>query len=258
MDYSSFRALAVVVTDGVARVTMTYSKDNQPAQYVQHEELGRIWPVLDRDPDVKVVLITGTGEEFYFSGRPGPTRDADWNVAAWLEREVPAIFNELVNFGKPLVAAINGTASGAGLTVALLSDISIMAEDAILFDPHVMLGISAGDGAAALLPLFAGMAKAKLYLMTSDSLDGREAERIGLVSRAVARADVDKVAEDYVERLKKAPAVAMRFTKRSIHQWLKLTSVASQDYAFALEALSFFSNERKGAPYTDFPPRKVP
>jgi enoyl-CoA hydratase len=140
----------------------------------------------------------------------------------------------------------------------MLSDISVIAEDVWLFDPHIMLGSTTGDGAGALMPLYVGMAKAKLYLMTSDALDGIEAERIGLVSRAVPRAELLDVATDYARRLAQAPPVSLRFTKRGINQWLKLTELVSQDYSLALEALADYSGERKGNPHTDYPPRIVP
>ena len=86
---------------------------------------------------------------------------------------------------KPIVSAINGTAVGAGLAVALMADISVIAEDARLTDGHLRLGVVAGDHAAIVWPLLCGMAKAKYYLLTADFIDGREAERIGLVSKCV-------------------------------------------------------------------------
>ena len=67
-----------------------------------------------------------------------------------------------------------------------------------------------------------------------------------------------KVAQDYAHRFARSPEVAMRFTKRGLNQWYKAAGLVSQDYSFALEALSFFSGEKKGAPHTDWPPRKVP
>jgi len=87
--------------------------------------------------------------------------------------------------GQPIISAINGVAVGAGLVVALLADISIMSETARFTDGHTKLGVVAGDHAAILWPLLCGMAKAKYYLLTSEFIDGREAERIGLVSLCV-------------------------------------------------------------------------
>ncbi len=258
-DYADLRGITVTVAAGVATVVLNCDSGDGKRQLVQHEDLGRIWRRLDADDAVKSVLVTGVGDkEFYLSGKPPGSAAASWEGTLWMEREVQALVYEMISFNKPVVSAINGAASGAGMAVALLADISIMAEDALFWDPHIMLGISAGDGPGALWPLFTGMAKAKLYLLTSDALDGREADRIGLVSRAVPRPELMRVARDYAERLSKSPPVALRFTKRGLNQWFKAAGLVSQDYSFALEALSFYSGEKKGAPHTDWPPRKVP
>lgn len=107
---------------------------------------------------------------------------------------------------------INGTASVAEMLVAIMANISVIAEDTMFFDPYIMLGISVGDGPGALWPL----AKAKLYLLTSDALDGRKAERIGLVGRAVPRARLMNVAKDYTSQLATSPDVALRLTSPHI------------------------------------------
>lgn len=259
MDYSDLRGISVAVADDIATVTLRCGSDDGQRQMLQHEEVSRVWRRLDADAAVKSMLVTGEGDkEFYLSGKPPGSAAGSWEGTLWLEREVQSLVYEMINFNKPVVSAINGTASGAGMAVAIMADISIMAEDALFFDPHIMLGISAGDGPGALWPLFTGMAKAKLYLLTSDALDGREADRIGLVSRAVPRAELMPVAQDYARRLARAPSTAMRFTKRGLNQWFKAAGIVSQDYSFALEALSFYSGEKKGAPHTDWPPRTVP
>ena len=259
MDYSELKGISVAVQDGLATVTLLYQGNDAVAARHQHDEIGRIWRLLDADTNVKAVLITGVGDkEFYLSGKPTPGVPPDWKHASFMEREVQAAIYEMMHFGKPVVAAVNGAASGAGLTVVLLADVSVMAEDAWLFDPHVMLGISAGDGAGSLLPLFIGIAKAKLYLLTSDALDAREAERLGLIGRVVPRERLMEVASDYARRFAAGPEVALRFSKRGINQWLRLAGLVSQDYSFALETLSYFSGERGSAPHTDWPPRRVP
>jgi enoyl-CoA hydratase/carnithine racemase len=265
VDYSGYQGLDVSLDGGIASVVMKFQGEDHETRRHQHRELTTIWRQFDADDQVKVALITGVGEdEFYLSGRPpgsGASRDdhdAMWRFTLHLEGEVADLVRELTRFQKPLIAAVNGAAGGAGLAVVMLSDISIMASDAWVFDPHIMLGISAGDGPGGIWPLYTGIAKAKLYLLTSDALNGDEAERIGLVSRSVPRPEVLPVAKDYAERLARAPATALRYTKRGINQWLRLAEVVSQDYSVTLEALSEYSGERAGNPHTEWPPRQVP
>jgi enoyl-CoA hydratase len=264
MNYSDFKALHISVNQGIARMELQYQGADGETRDLQHAELGKVWRVLDSDPSVKTVLITGKGDQEFYASGSNPDRaryrefKVNWDVVAGHERHMQQIVQEMVAFSKPVVAAVNGMASGAGLTVVLLSDISIMAEDAVLFDPHIMVGISTGDGAGGILPLFTGIAKAKLYLLTSDGLDALEADRIGLIGRAVPRKDLTRTAEDYARRFAEGPEIALRFSKRSINQWLKHAAIVAGDHAYALEAVSLFSGEINRAPHTRWPPRKVP
>ena len=128
----------------------------------------------------------------------------------------------MINLDKPVISAINGVAVGAGLVVALLSDISIMSETARFTDGHTRLGVVAGDHAAIVWPLLCGMAKAKYYLLTSDFIDGREAERIGLVSLCVPPAELLPKAFEVADKLATGAQQAIRWTKRSLNNWLRM------------------------------------
>src|SRR5262249_50077800 len=144
----------------------------------------------------------------------------------------------MLGFEKPIVSAINGAAVGAGLAVALLADISIAAEEARITDGHVRLGVAAGDHAVILWPLLCGIAKAKYYLMTADFLDGKEAERIGLVSLAVPRSQLMEKAVAVAEKLARGSAPAIRYTKRALNNWLRISQPAF-DASLAFEMLCF-------------------
>jgi enoyl-CoA hydratase len=267
MAYDNYEALEIQVRDQIAWVNMKFHTGEPDTLYTQHTEISGLWEVLDRDDEVRVVVLTGPRDEFYLSGAPGAVpadrgdRGDEWRrrftIPDLMYGEVTRLVHDMIRFDKPIVAAINGPASGAGLCTALLSDISIMASDAWLCDPHMILGISTGDGPGGIWPLHTGIAKAKLYLMTSDAIPAVEADRIGLVSRAVPREELIAVATDYATRLAHAPQTALRFTKRGINQWYRLAELVAQNHATTLEALSFHSNER-GTRYFDWPPRIVP
>jgi enoyl-CoA hydratase len=269
--YKDLEGLRVNLDGGIAHVVLPFQSgsDDRELRRHQHRELTEIWRVFAGDDEVKTVLLTGVGgEEFYLSGRPSPVSalppgemDPHWQFALHMEGEVTDLIREMSQFPKPVVAAVNGAAGGAGLAVVMLADISIMVEDTWLFDPHVMLGIAAGDGPGGLWPLYTGLAKAKLYLMTSRGLTGEQAERIGLVSLAVPRSELTGTALKYARLFAEGPQVALRFTKRAINQWLKLGQLVSHDGSLALEALSEFSDERDRTGtkiYTEWPPELAP
>ena len=159
-------------------------------------------------------------------------------------KEAGDIVFKMLACEKPIISAINGVAVGAGLAVALMADISIMAEEARITDGHVRLGVSAGDHSVILWPLLCGMAKAKYYLMTAEFVDGKEAERIGLVSLCVPRAQLMEKAMATAERLATGSQSAIRLTKRSLNNWLRLFQPAF-DASLAMEMLCFLGDDVK-------------
>lgn len=164
-------------------------------------------------------------------------------VAENLKEAGDIVFNMLA-CEKPIVSAINGVAVGAGLAVALMADISIMAEEAKITDGHVRIGVSAGDHAVISWPLLCGMAKAKYYLMTAEFVDGKEAERIGLVSLCVPRAQLLDKAMAVANKLANGSQHAIRYTKRSLNNWMRMSQPAF-DASLALEMLCFMGNDIK-------------
>ena len=249
MDYASkYEFLKVEVAQGVALVTLNRPDALNATNNRMHRELTEIWPDIDHDPDVRVAVVTGAGDRAFSAGgdlydlqeRAALPSEERFEAILGLMKEAQELVYAIVNCDKVIISAINGVAVGAGLAVALMADISVIAEEARLTDGHVRLGVAAGDHAAMIWPLLCGMAKAKYFLLTGDFIDGREAERIGLVSRAVPRAELMTTTMEIANRLAASPQPALRFTKRALNQWLRLGGVASFDYSLALEMLGFF------------------
>lgn len=153
----------------------------------------------------------------------------------------------IIDCEKPVVSAINGVAVGAGVVVALLADIAIAAEDAKLGDGHVKLGVAAGDHAAIIWPLLAGMAKARYYLLTGEMVTGAEAERLGMVAKAVPRDQVLGEALRVAHALGTGSQQAIRLTKRALNSWLRSAGPAFEQSA-AYEMLTFMGPDVVEAP----------
>jgi enoyl-CoA hydratase len=148
-----------------------------------------------------------------------------------------AIVERMVNLDKPIVSAINGAALASGMALALAADISVIAETARVSDGHTRGGMVAGDHAALLWPLLTSMTKAKYYLMTAAPLDGREAERIGLVTFAVPQDQVLPRALEIAHALAVGPEQAIRWTKRTLNHWYR-QGMPIFELSAALEQLS--------------------
>ncbi|HET8559301.1 MAG TPA: enoyl-CoA hydratase/isomerase family protein [Marmoricola sp.] len=225
---------------GVLLVTLHNPEKYNATDEQMHTEIARVWRDISEDPDTRVAVVTGAGRAFSAGGDLGMVERmaGDHDRVTHMLGEMSDLVYNIVNCEKPVVSAINGVAVGAGIVVALLADISICAEDARLGDGHVKLGVAAGDHAAIIWPLLAGMAKARYYLLTGEMLDGREAERIGLVSRAVPREQVLEEALRVADGLAQGSQTAIRWTKRALNNWIRSAGPVF-DQSAAYEMLGF-------------------
>ncbi|MGH6954553.1 MAG: enoyl-CoA hydratase/isomerase family protein [Alphaproteobacteria bacterium] len=213
--------------------------------YGMHAELARLWADVDRDPGTRVVVGTGAGRAFS-SGNDVNNPELDYDGVRELMADAVRIVRGMVECEKPIVSAINGVAVGAGLAIAIMADVSVAAEDARLIDGHARLGVAAGDHACLIWPLLCGMAKAKYYLFDLDVLDGREAERIGLVSKACPAERVLDEAMAIAHKLAHGSQPAIRGTKRALNGWLR-QALPIFEHSAALELVDFFGPDLKAA-----------
>lgn len=224
---------------GVLRITL----DGPGLNAVDHEvhrELADVWLAVDRDPGTNVAVIQGAGKAFSAGGSFELLDDmmSDYAVRTRIMREARDLVFNVINCAKPVVSAIHGPAVGAGLVAALLADVSVVGRSARIIDGHTRLGVAAGDHAAICWPLLCGMAKAKYYLLTCDTLTGEEAERIGLVSLCVDDDAVQDRALEVAETLSGGAQSAIRWTKHTLNNWYRAQS-ATLDASLAYEFYGF-------------------
>jgi enoyl-CoA hydratase len=241
MKYSEYQHLLFErKEDGILLITINRPEVLNATNNRLHWELSRVWLDIGDDPDTRVVVVTGAGRAFSAGGDLEMIERMAGNPAtvaqAW--KEAADIVYNMVNLDKPIISAINGVAVGAGLAVALMADISIASEAMRITDGHIRLGVAAGDHAVIIWPLLCGLAKAKYYLLTADFIDGREAERIGLVSLCVPPEQLMDKAMETARKLARGPQQAIRFTKRALNNWVRTFGPAF-DASLALEMLNF-------------------
>jgi enoyl-CoA hydratase len=190
--------------------------------------------------DADVAVVTGEGRAFSIGGDLQLMQDMNDDPETHLP-DLIATAGDLVrahlDLDKPIIAAINGPAMGAGAAMALLCDIIIMERHATISDGHLMGALTAGDGGALIWPLAVGLTRAKKYLLTADWISAEEAERIGLVSEVVDTGDSLRRATEIAKRFAGAPQVPLRFTKRALNLWL-WQNLPIFEQSLALEAIS--------------------
>jgi len=247
MNRSEYQLLQFEQTDAILTISINRPEKLNTVNGRMHTELSTVFRDVAADESVNVVILTGVGRTFCAGG------DLNWFqtiTPAELDLvfvEARQIIIDLLEVPQPVISAIGGAAKGLGATLALLSDISIAVEGAQIADPHVSVGIGAGDGGAIIWPWLIGAARAKQYLLTGDSIEATEAARIGLINQAVPAIKFAATVTELAERLAHGPQRAIRATKASVNKILRDTANLVLDTSLALEKECFHTADHREA-----------
>lgn len=253
-------ALALRVDGHVAELTLTRPELFNRFDDALHVELTAALDSLRRDEKVRAVVLASTGKVFSAGGDFDLMRAAQADVATRLRivDDGRRLLDALISLPQPLIVALQGAAIGLGATVVLTADAIVAARSATLSDPHVALGLVAGDGGCLVWPQAVGMLRARRHLLTGDPVDAEAAYAMGLVTDLVDTPDdVLPAAQALAARIATLPPLAVQGTKRSLNRVTQLragevvelslaheeTTLASHDL---LEAIDSFSERRPG------------
>ena len=218
---------------GVATIILNRPRALNALNAEMIDELLHALEQAGEDPEVKVLLLTGAGRAFCFGADISEFRraqeqspqDSAWNLLLKSQK----IIRLLSSMRKPTIAALNGFATGLGLDLALACDLRIAAERAKLGEAFVSMGLLPDGGGTFFLPRLVGLAKAAEMIFTGEAIEALEAERIGLINRAVPTEDLIKSAQELADKLARGPTLAIGLAKEAI--WRNL----SQDIDSALK-----------------------
>lgn len=240
MDFTSYECIEFHRTGRILTLALNRPEQRNAVNARLHHELSRVFTDAQRDPDSDVVVLTGNGAAFCAGG------DIDWMQLSVDQpeefertaREAKDIVYSQLDLEKPLICKLNGHSTGLGASLALLCDIIIASDEAKIGDPHVSVGLVAGDGGALIWPQMVGYAKAKKYLLTGELMLAAEAERIGLVTEVVPRAELDATVEAMAQRLASGATKAIRWSKVTSNLPLRQLFHSYFDAGLAYECLS--------------------
>ena len=246
--FDDYQRLRFAREDRILTITLDNGKVNA-VDAQMHRELGRVFLEAQDDPDSDLIILTGANQAFCAGG------DSDWfeehirdprsfrNMAYEAKRIITAI----LDLEKPMICRLNGAAAGLGSSMALLSDVIIAAEHARIGDPHVKVGLVAGDGGAIIWPQLIGFARAKELLMTGELLTAQEAASMGLINHAVPADELDGKVAEVADKILGNPRWAVRWTKTTVNIPLRELAAKMTDAAIAYETLSNMMEDRKEA-----------
>ena len=249
MNFADYKTLLFTRRGRVLEITMNRPDKLNAVDEVMHAELARVFVEASNDSDCDIVVLTGAGRAFSAGG------DIDWmqrmidDPASFEKtaREGKQIVFSLLDCEKPVIAKLNGHATGLGATIALFCDVIFASEKAKIGDPHVCVGFVAGDGGAVIWPQLIGYARAKEFLMTGDLMTAEEAAKIGLINHAVPAADLDARVTEFADRLAAGATKAIRWSKMSTNIGLKQLAHSIMDASLAYEAMSNVSADHQEA-----------
>jgi enoyl-CoA hydratase len=213
-----------------------------------HRDLTRLFQMLQRERDARAVLLTGSDGAFSAGGDFNWFPELSDRVSLeHLRIDAKNLIYDLLDVHLPIVCAVNGPAMGLGASIALLCDVIFMARSATIGDPHVRVGIAAGDGGTIAWPLAVGPARAKRYLLTGDPVSAEEAERIGLVTHVVDDDHLHAEALAFARRLAAGAPLAVQYTKAAVNAALKAEAIKTFDQAAAFEIATFATADHREA-----------
>jgi enoyl-CoA hydratase/carnithine racemase len=247
VDYTRYKLLRVDRRNRIATVTISRPAVKNALNHDLHEEFGTIFTDLDMDDDCDVIVLTGEDGAFSAGGDISWIRE-QWNnlpMNTAANRTGRRIQQSMLDLEKPVIAKVRGPAIGLGCSLSVFCDFVYATPDAVFADPHVRVGLVAGDGGAVMWPQLVGYARARRYLLTGDSLTGAQAAEIGLITEAVPDDELDKVVAEMAERLASGATYAIRFTKAAINAGLKVTANAVVGAAGHSENLCQFTNDNR-------------
>lgn len=247
--YDNYEKLLFRRDGKVLHVTFNRPEQLNAFGSVMGPEFLRFLHEVGHDEATNVVVLTGMGKAFSAGGDIDGMQKMIDNPASFEQTSQRSlhIVHAILDCPKTMIAKLNGTATGLGASVALLCDLVYAASHAKIGDPHVKMGLVAGDGGALIWPQLIGFARAKQYLLTGDLLIAAEAERIGLINGCVPADGLDSVVDAMAQRLANGASKAINLTKTSINLALKQLANAVMPAAIAYEDLTARSEDHAEA-----------
>lgn len=245
--YEDLRTVSTKRENGVLWVSLNRPERLNAFDAQLHTDMTRLLECVAAQEPAAVVVLQGAGDAFSAGG------DLRW-FANMEPEQLDALFHEarrivyaMLAIDQPVIASTRGPVVGLGATIALMSDFVVAAEDTVFSDPHVQIGVVAGDGGAAIWPLLCGLGRAKRYLMLGDRVPAHEAEQIGLVDWVVAAEELDAKAAQIASRLRSGPQQAIRGTKKALNKHLERAVADTLDLSLALEKACFYTVDHREA-----------
>lgn len=246
--YDHFETMKFAISNRV--ITASFNRPEKLNVFTEQMEYELSQFLVDGgfDDDFDIAILTGEGRAFSAGG----------DIEGWMLKNVqdPGSVNPdlskrlifaLLDFPKPLIAKLNGHAIGLGATCALFCDVIFASDKAKIADPHVKVGLSAGDGGAIIWPQLIGYARAREFLMCGTFVPAQKAADLGLINYCLPPEELDAAVDEFVANLQKGAMKAICATKKTVNLGLKQIASAVMDASIAYETLTVATQDHAEA-----------
>ena len=247
MDYKKYKELQINKKNRILTITINRPEDMNAVNERLHVEFSTIFIDVESDDDVDIIILTGAGKSFCAGG------DLKWLLrihgdpveTAYHINHDRKIQNTMLDMEKPIIAKVNGPAVGLGCSLALFCDFVYATPRSKFADPHVSVGLVAGDGGGVIWPQLIGYARAKKYLLTGEMIQANDAHAMGLIAEVVEEEVIDQEVQKLAEKLRDGAKYSIRWTKTSINAGLKVMANSIIDRAAAFENVTQLMEDHK-------------
>ncbi|MBT3850804.1 MAG: enoyl-CoA hydratase/isomerase family protein [Gammaproteobacteria bacterium] len=247
MDYSKYQELKVTKINRILTISINRPEDMNAVNEQLHGEFSTIFIDAEYDDDIDIVILTGSGKAFCAGG------DLKWLLGIHGDPVATSyhishdrkIQNAMLDMEKPIIAKVNGPAIGLGCSLALFCDFIYATPRSKFADPHVSVGLVAGDGGCVMWPQLIGYARAKKFLLTGEIMLANDALEMGLITEVVNEDKIDEEVQELAEKLRDGAKYAIRWTKTSINAGLKVIANSIIDRAAAFENVTQLMEDHK-------------
>ncbi len=249
-DESKFTTILYAKEGGVATVTLNRPDRLNAFTPVMNKEIEDAFKMAEKDAEVRSVILTGAGKAFC-AGEDltnlKPIYESEQSPS--LGKELQARHNPMIlrvySLEKPVIAAVNGAAAGAGMSLALACDLRIASEKASFHEAFVRVGLAPDSGFSYFTPRLIGIAKAKEFAYFGEGIDAKEAERIGIVNRVVPPEELMKAAREWGSKLAQGPTRAIALTKRAFNRSFVTELPEALEYEAYLQEMASRSHDHR-------------
>lgn len=228
--------------DGVGTLTLNQPENRNALSFALTEEFVRVIQEVKKDPEIRALVITGSGKSFCSGGDVREMAAQHAMPAPERMKIIKGFYEKLLTFLEldiPVVASINGHAIGAGASLTAACDLRIASEEAKIGFGFVRVGLHPGLGATYFLPRLVGTAKAMELIFTGEPVDAKESLRIGLVNKVVPKDMLQEETFSFVKKFADGPPIPIRMVKQALSRELYTTLESALEYeAFAQTVVS--------------------